>query len=88
MVCYQFPCACFLERSYDNLLVTGLPVGGVGESGCKSNLSRFLLWDAYSQAFVSLDGFYGGKFAFDTFSYLRVSLNNPSWYVQSHSMSP
>ncbi|OJT15103.1 Beta-apo-4'-carotenal oxygenase [Trametes pubescens] len=38
--------------------VTGLPVGGVGESGY---------------------GFYGGKFAFDTFSYLRVSLNNPSW---------
>lgn len=36
-------------------------------------------------ALVSPDGFYGGKFAFDTFSYLRVSLNNPSWYVHSHT---
>lgn len=50
---------------------------------------RFVLlsvWATCSQAFVPSDGFYGGKFAFDTFSYLRVSLNNPSWYVYSHDI--
>lgn len=46
------------------------------------------VWDTCSQAFIPSDGFYGGKFAFDTFSYLRVSLNNPSWYVYSHDIDP
>ncbi len=55
--------------------IPGLPVGGIGASGCEFT-------DRYGEVFsyiFPVDGYYAGKHAFEQFTHWRVSLDSPTW---------
>lgn len=57
-------------------------MGGVGASGCKLHFPSIILTRNFVLIVSNmLDGYYTGKHMFDEFTHLRVSIDNPGWYV-------
>ena len=57
--------------------VPGLPVGGIGASGC-THTDRISLQTETDTSYIP-DGYYAGRQAFEQFTHWRVSLDNPIW---------
>ena len=53
----------------------GLPFGGIGPSGCECSVKH----DVHVIIIYLTAGYLTGKYAFDTFSHLRGTLDNPGW---------